>query len=144
MSILSGRKAKYYRLLWLRHDLPAGIAVFLIAIALACGAPLYSGILGGIIGGIVVSIISKAHLAVSGPAAGLTTVVSAAIISFGDYRNFLLCVIVAGLFQIILGILRLGVIAYYFPSAVIKGMLAAIGIILITKQIPIALGYDQP
>jgi len=150
MSILGGRKAKYYRLLWLRHDLPAGIAVFLIAIplclgiALACGAPLYSGILGGIIGGIVVSIISKAPLAVSGPAAGLTTVVSAAIISFGDYRNFLLCVIVAGLFQIILGILRLGVIAYYFPSAVIKGMLAAIGIILITKQIPIALGYDQP
>ena len=150
MSILGGRRAKYYRLLWLRHDLPAGIAVFLIAIplclgiALACGAPLYSGILGGIIGGIVVSIISKAPLAVSGPAAGLTTVVSAAIISFGDYRNFLLCVIVAGLFQIILGILRLGVIAYYFPSAVIKGMLAAIGIILITKQIPIALGYDQP
>src|SRR6476620_9181980 len=150
MAILSGRKAKYYRLLWLRHDLPAGIAVFLIAIplclgiALACGAPLYSGILGGIIGGIVVSIISKAPLAVSGPAAGLTTVVSAAIISFGDYRNFLLCVIVAGLFQIVLGILKLGVIAYYFPSAVIKGMLAAIGIILITKQIPIALGYDQP
>jgi MFS superfamily sulfate permease-like transporter len=150
MAILSSRRARYYRLLWLRHDLPAGIAVFLIAIplclgiALASGAPLYSGILGGIIGGIVVSIISKASLAVSGPAAGLTTVVSSAIVSFGDYRVFLLCVIVAGLFQIVLGVLKLGVIAYYFPSAVIKGMLAAIGIILMTKQIPLALGYDQP
>jgi len=150
MAMVTSRRAKYYRLLWLRHDLPAGIAVFLIAIplclgiALACGAPLYSGILGGIIGGIVVSLISKAPLAVSGPAAGLTSVVSAAIISFGDYRSFLLCVVVGGLFQLVLGILKLGVIAYYFPSAVIKGMLAAIGIILITKQIPIALGYDQP
>jgi MFS superfamily sulfate permease-like transporter len=150
MAMLTSRRAKYYRLLWLRHDLPAGVAVFLIAIplclgiALACGAPLYSGILGGIIGGMIVTLISKAPLAVSGPAAGLTTVVSAAIISFGDYRSFLLCVIVAGIFQIVLGLLRLGVVAYYFPSAVIKGMLAAIGIILITKQIPIALGYDQP
>jgi len=150
MAILNSRRAKYYRLLWLRHDLPAGIAVFLIAIplclgiALASGAPLYSGILGGIIGGLVVSLISKAELAVSGPAAGLTTVVSSAILSFGDYRTFVLCVIVAGLFQIILGVLRLGVVAYYFPSAVIKGMLAAIGIILMTKQIPLALGYDQP
>ena len=150
MAIPSSRRLKYYQLLWLRHDLPAGIAVFLIAIplclgiALACGAPLYSGILGGIIGGIVVSLISKAAMAVSGPAAGLTSVVAAAIVSFGDYRTFLLCVIVGGLFQIILGALKLGVIAYYFPSAVIKGMLAAIGIILIIKQIPIAFGYDHP
>ena len=150
MATLTSRKIKRYRLLWLRHDLPAGIAVFLIAIplclgiALASGAPLYAGILSGIIGGIVTSIVSKAQLSVSGPAAGLTTVVSAAIISFGDYKLFLLTIIVAGFFQILLGLLRLGVIAYYFPSAVIKGMLAAIGLILISKQIPIALGYDKP
>ena len=150
MNLFSKRKLKFYRLIWLKHDLSSGIAVFLIAIplclgiALASGAPLYAGILSGIIGGIVVSAISQAQLAVSGPAAGLTTVVSAAIVSFGDYKTFLLCVIVAGLFQVILGLLRLGVIAYYFPSAVIKGMLAAIGIILISKQIPIALGYDRP
>ena len=149
MALLT-RRTRYYGLLFLRHDLPAGIAVFLIAIplclgiALASGAPLYAGILSGIIGGTVVSLISGAQLAVSGPAAGLTTVVSAAIVSFGDYKAFLPCVMVAGIFQIILGLLRLGVIAYYFPSAVIKGMLAAIGIILISKQIPIALGYDQP
>ena len=150
MSNFSKRKFKFYRLIWLKYDFSSGIAVFLIAIplclgiALASGAPLYSGILSGIIGGIVVSLISGAQLAVSGPAAGLTTIVAAAIVSFGDFKNFLLCVIVAGLFQIVLGLLRLGVIAYYFPSAVIKGMLAAIGIILISKQIPIALGYDRP
>ena len=92
----------------------------------------------------VVSLISGSALGVSGPAAGLTTLVSAAIISFGDYRIFLLSVIVAGLFQIVLGVLKLGSIANYFPSAVIKGMLAAIGIILISKQIPLALGYNEP
>lgn len=90
------------------------------------------------------SLISGSSLGVSGPAAGLTTVVAAAIISYGDYKIFLLSVMVAGLFQVLLGILRLGVIANYFPSAVIKGMLAAIGILLISKQIPVALGYDQP
>jgi len=100
--------------------------------------------LTGIIGGIVVSLISGSQLAVSGPAAGLTTLVAASIISLGDYKIFLLTVIIAGLFQLILGLLKLGVIANYFPSSVIKGMLAAIGIILITKQIPIALGYDRP
>ncbi len=144
------RKIKYYRLIWLKHDLPAGLSVFLVAlplclgIALASGAPLYGGLLSGIIGGLVVSLISGSQLAVSGPAAGLTTIVAASIISFGDYKIFLLCVIVAGLFQIVLGLLKLGSIASYFPSAVIKGMLAAIGIILVSKQIPISLGYDQP
>ncbi|MEO6721156.1 MAG: SulP family inorganic anion transporter [Ferruginibacter sp.] len=144
------RKIKYYRLLWFKHDLPAGLSVFLVALplclgmALASGAPLYAGILSGIIGGLVVSLISGAQLAVSGPAAGLTTVVAASIISLGDFKIFLLAVIVAGLFQLVLGILKLGAIANYFPSSVIKGMLAAIGIILITKQIPLALGYDQP
>ncbi|MGE5107501.1 MAG: SulP family inorganic anion transporter [Sphingobacteriales bacterium] len=144
------RKIKYYRLIWLKHDLPAGLSVFLVAlplclgIALASGAPLYSGILSGIIGGIVISLISNSPLSVSGPAAGLSTVVAAAIVSFGDYKIFLLSVIIGGLFQLVLGILKLGVIANYFPSAVIKGMLAAIGIILISKQIPVAIGYDQP
>jgi MFS superfamily sulfate permease-like transporter len=115
-----------------------------LGIALACGAPLYAGVLSGIIGGVFVSLISGSQLSVSGPAAGLTPVVAASIISLGDFRIFLLAVIVAGLVQLILGLLKLGVIAHYFPSAVIKGMLAAIGIILISKQIPIALGYDQP
>ncbi len=143
------RTIKYYRIIWLKYDLPAGLSVFLVAlplclgIALASGAPLYSGILSGIIGGLVVSLISGSHLAVSGPAAGLTSVVAASIVSHGDYKIFLLAVIIAGLFQLILGLLKLGVIANYFPSAVIKGMLAAIGIILIAKQIPVALGYDQ-
>jgi len=134
----------------MRHDLPAGLSVFLVAlplcmgIALASNAPLYSGLISGIIGGLIVSVISGSSLGVSGPAAGLSTVVAASIISFGDFRIFLLAVMVAGLFQLILGLFRLGAIANYFPSSVIKGMLAAIGIILISKQIPLALGYDQP
>jgi Sulfate permease and related transporters (MFS superfamily) len=115
-----------------------------MGIALASGAPLYSGILSGIIGGIIVSFISGSQLAVSGPAAGLSTVVAASIVSLGDYKVFLLAIIVAGIFQLLLGILKLGSIANYFPSAVIKGMLAAIGILLISKEIPFALGYDQP
>ncbi len=144
------RKIKYYRLIWLKHDLPAGISVFLVAlplclgIALASGAPLYAGIFSGVIGGIVISLISGSPLSVSGPAAGLTTVVASYIISMGDYRVFILSVMIAGLFQLLLGIFKLGTIANYFPSAVIKGMLAAIGIMLISKQIPVALGYDQP
>jgi len=144
------RTIKYYRIIWLRHDLPAGLSVFLVAlplclgIALASGAPLYAGLLSGIVGGLVVSLMSGSQLAVSGPAAGLTTLVAASIISLGDYKIFLLTVIIAGLFQLLLGLLKLGVIANYFPSSVIKGMLAAIGMILIFKQIPLALGYDQP
>jgi MFS superfamily sulfate permease-like transporter len=144
------RTIKYYRIIWLRHDLPAGLSVFLVAlplclgIALASGAPLYAGLLSGIIGGLIVSLISGSQLAVSGPAAGLTTLVAASIISLGDYKIFLLTVVIAGLFQLLLGLLKLGAIANYFPSAVIKGMLAAIGMILIFKQIPLALGYDRP
>lgn len=144
------RAIKYYRIIWLKHDLPAGLIVFLVAlplclgIALASGAPLYSGILSGIIGGIVVGLISNSSLGVSGPAAGLSTLVASSIILLGGFQNFLLAVIIAGLFQLILGILKLGGIANYFPSSVIKGMLAAIGIILISKQIPLILGYDQP
>jgi len=136
--------------MWLRHDLAAGLSVFLVAlplclgIALASGAPLYAGLLSGIIGGIMVAFISGSQLAVSGPAAGLSTLVVASITSLGDYRVFLLALIIAGLFQICLGLLKLGAIANFFPSSVIKGMLAAIGIILISKQIPLALGYDSP
>ncbi|MFA5574620.1 MAG: SulP family inorganic anion transporter [Brumimicrobium sp.] len=144
------RTLENYRIEWLRHDMVAGLSVFLIAlplclgIALASGAPLYSGILAGVIGGIVVPIISKSALAVSGPAAGLTTLVAASILVLGDFKTFLLVVIVAGILQIVLGVLKLGIIAHYFPSSVIKGMLAGIGIILISSQVPLALGYDQP
>jgi MFS superfamily sulfate permease-like transporter len=144
------RKIKYYRLLLVKHDLPAGLSVFFVAlplclgIALASGAPVYAGLLSGIIGGLIVSLISGSSLGVSGPAAGLTTIVAASIISLGDYKLFLLAVIIAGAFQLVLGLFKLGVIANYFPSSVIKGMLAAIGLILISKQIPLALGYDKP
>ena len=144
------RAIKYYRIIWFKYDLTAGLSVFLVAlplclgIALASGAPLYAGILSGIIGGIMVSVLSGSQLAVSGPGAGLTTIVAASIISLGDYKLFLLAVMVAGLFQLLLGLFKLGAIANYFPSSVIKGMLAAIGIILVSKQIPLALGYDKP
>jgi MFS superfamily sulfate permease-like transporter len=144
------RTIRYYRLVWLQYDLPAGLSVFLVAlplclgIALASGAPLSSGLLSGIIGGGVVALISGSQLAVSGPAAGLSTVVAASIVALGDFRIFLLAVVVAGIFQLVLGIFRLGAVANYFPSSVIKGMLAAIGILLISKQIPLALGYDRP
>lgn len=144
------RSIKFYKIMWLRHDLASGLSVFLVAlplclgIALASGAPLYAGLLSGIIGGLIVAPISGSPLAVSGPAAGLTTLVAASIVSLGDYRLFLLTIIVAGLFQLLLGLFKLGAIANYFPSSVIKGMLAAIGIILISKQVPLALGYDQP
>ena len=149
-SLFHPHKWHYYRLIWFKHDLPAGLTVFLVAlplclgISLASGAPLYAGILSGVVGGIVVSLVSGSQLGVSGPAAGLTTVVAASIIGFGDYRVFLLAVFFAGVFQLLLGVLQLGTVALYFPSAVIKGMLAAIGIILISKQIPLSLGYDEP
>ena len=150
MELHLDRTFKYYWLMFKKHDFAAGLTVFLVAlplclgVALASGAPLYSGILSGIIGRIVVSVISGSQLAVSGPAAGLTTLVSASIISLGNFETFLLAVIIAGLFQILIGVLKLGVFASYFPSSVIKGMMAAIGIILISKQIPLALGYHQP
>jgi MFS superfamily sulfate permease-like transporter len=135
--------------MWWRHDFVAGLSVFLVAIplclgiALASGAPLYAGLLSGMVGGIIVAAISRSPLAVSGPAAGLTTLVAANILLLGNYQVFLLTVIIAGAFQVLLGLLKLGAIANYFPSAVIKGMLAAIGIMLIVKQIPLALGYDS-
>ncbi|WP_423148838.1 SulP family inorganic anion transporter [Rubrolithibacter danxiaensis] len=132
----------------LRKDLPSSIVVFLVAlplclgIALASGAPLFSGLLTGIIGGLVVGSLSGSQLSVSGPAAGLTVIVLGAITKLGAFEVFLLAVVIAGILQIILGLLKAGTIASYFPVAVIEGMLAAIGIILILKQLPHAVGYD--
>jgi len=140
---------KYFSSSNLKRDLPASIVVFLVAlplclgIALASGAPLFAGVLTGIIGGIVVSAISGSQLSVSGPAAGLTVIVFGAIASLGSYETFLLAVVLAGVLQIIFGILKAGIIANYFPSSVIEGMLAAIGIILILKQLPHAVGFDS-
>lgn len=133
----------------LKHDLPAGIVVFLVAvplclgIAMASGAPLFSGIIAGIVGGVAVSLASGSQLGVSGPAAGLAVIVLTSIQTLGSFETFLLAVVIAGVFQIILGYLKAGVIGYYFPSSVIKGMLSAIGILIILKQIPHALGYDK-
>lgn len=133
----------------LKNDFPASIVVFLVAtplclgIALASGAPLFSGIIAGIIGGIVVGLASGSSLGVSGPAAGLAVIVLTAISALGSFEAFLLAVVLAGVFQVALGFLRAGVIGYYFPSSVIKGMLSGIGIIIILKQIPHAFGYDK-
>lgn len=132
----------------LKSDLPASLVVFFVAlplclgIALASGAPLFSGVIAGIIGGIVVGGLSGSSIGVSGPAAGLAVIVFAAIANLG-FENFLLAVVIGGVLQILLGILRAGVIGYYFPSSVIKGMLAGIGIIIFIKQIPLVLGYDS-
>lgn len=133
----------------LTKDLPASIVVFLVAlplclgIALASGAPLLSGIVSGIIGGIVVGFLSGSHASVSGPAAGLAAVVLAAITQLGSFEIFLLAVMLAGVFQVIGGFAKTGFVADFIPSVVIKGLLAAIGIILILKQIPHALGLDS-
>jgi MFS superfamily sulfate permease-like transporter len=133
----------------LRYDIPSSLVVFLVAlplclgVALASGAPLFSGIIAGIAGGIVVGILSGSSLSVSGPAAGLTTIVFASINKMGSFEAFLAAVVLAGAIQLTLGYLRAGTIGNYFPSAVIKGMLAAIGLILILKQIPHAVGYDK-
>lgn len=131
-----------------KNDIPAGIVVFLVAvplclgIALASGAPLFSGIIAGFIGGIVVTAFSGSPLGVSGPAAGLAVIVLSAIDELASFEVFLLAVVIAGVIQIILGIVKAGIIGYYFPTSVIKGMLSGIGIIIILKQIPHALGYD--
>ncbi len=132
----------------LKNDLPAGVVVFLVAlplclgIALASGAPLFSGIITGIVGGVIVAGLSGSQLSVSGPAAGLTVIVLSAIQTLGSFQALLFSVMLAGLLQIGLGLLQAGIIGAYFPVAVIKGMLAAIGLILILKQIPHAVGYD--
>ncbi len=132
----------------LKSDLSASIVVFFVAlplclgIAMASGAPLFSGIIAGIVGGIVVGIASGSPLGVSGPAAGLAVIVLTAIDTLGSWPTFLLALVLAGFFQLILGFAKAGFIAYFFPSSVIKGMLTGIGLLLILKQIPHALGYD--
>ena len=132
----------------LKSDFPASVVVFFVAIplclgiALASGAPLFSGLIAGIVGGVVVGSISGSHTGVSGPAAGLAAIVLTAISSLGGYQNFLLAVVLGGAIQLLFGVLRAGVIGYYFPSSVIKGMLTGIGIIIILKQIPHFFGYD--
>lgn len=137
-----------YYLKNLGQDFPASIVVFLVAlplclgIALASGAPLFSGVIAGIIGGVIVAWASGSHLSVSGPAAGLTVIVFNAIETLGSFSAFLLSLVIAGVFQLVLGFLKAGLIGAFFPAAVIKGMLAAIGLILIIKQVPHAIGYD--
>ncbi|MBS4071055.1 MAG: SulP family inorganic anion transporter [Algoriphagus sp.] len=133
----------------LRYDLKASLVVFLVAlplclgIAIASGAPPMSGLIAGIVGGVIVGAFSKSHVSVSGPAAGLTVIVLDSISSLGTFELFLGALVAAGLIQLILGFAKAGVLGYYFPHSVIKGMLTAIGLILILKQIPHALGYDK-
>ncbi len=132
----------------LKYDISASLVVFLVAlplclgIALASGMPLFSGLIAGIVGGIVVGVLSKSPLSVSGPAAGLAVIVLTAVESLPTLEAFLLAVFLGGLVQVVLGLLRAGVIGDFIPTAVIRGMLAAIGLILILKQIPHAFGYD--
>jgi MFS superfamily sulfate permease-like transporter len=133
----------------LKSDLPSGLVVFLVAvplclgIALASGAQPFSGLIAGIVGGIVIGLLSNSALSVSGPAAGLAALVAGAIAAIGDFRLFLCAVFIAGIIQILLGLAKLGGIANYIPSSVIKGMLTSIGILIIAKQIPHAVGYDK-
>ena len=132
----------------IKSDLPASIVVFFVAlplclgIALASGAPLFSGVIAGIVGGIVVGMFSGSQLGVSGPAAGLAVVVLTAIATLGSFEAFLLAVVLAGVIQFLLGYFKAGFIAYFVPSSVIKGMLTGIGLLIILKQIPHALGYS--
>ncbi|MNK22502.1 Bicarbonate transporter BicA [compost metagenome] len=149
-SVFSRLEVKKYILKKnLKRDLPSSIVVFLVAlplclgIALASGAPLFAGLITGIVGGIVVASLSGSQLSVSGPAAGLTAIVLGAIGTLGSYQTFLLAVVLAGAMQLILGLLKGGMIGNYFPSSVIEGMLAAIGLTLILKQLPHALGVDS-
>ncbi|RAJ12096.1 SulP family inorganic anion transporter [Olleya aquimaris] len=133
----------------LKNDIPASIVVFFVAlplclgIALASGAPLFSGLIAGIVGGIVVGALSGSKIGVSGPAAGLAAIVLTAIGTLGGYQNFLVAVVLGGIIQILFGVLKAGIIGYYFPSSVIKGMLTGIGIIIILKQIPYFFGLDK-
>jgi len=133
----------------LPRDLTAGLVVFLVAlplclgVALASNAPLFSGLIAGIVGGIVVGMLSGSHSSVAGPAAGLTTIVAAQIASLGNFQAFLFAVVIAGVIQIGLGLLRAGMISEFVPSGVIKGLLAAIGVILVLKQIPHLFGIDS-
>ncbi|MDN3695236.1 SulP family inorganic anion transporter [Chryseobacterium tructae] len=133
----------------IKENFPSGLVVFLVAlplclgIALASGAPPLSGVIAGIVGGLVVGFLSNSNISVSGPAAGLTAIVLTAITDLGAFELFLCAGIIAGLIQLVLGFVKAGSISNYFPNNVIEGMLAAIGIIIILKQIPHALGFDK-
>ncbi len=143
-TILNPRFFRVYSKRYLKFDLVAAIVVFLVAIplclgiALASGAPLFSGILSGIIGGIVVGALSGSHVSVSGPAAGMAAVVVAAVAQLGDFHIFLLALTLAGIIQILIGSFKAGFVADYVPTNVVQGLLCAIGILLIIKQLPLA------
>lgn len=147
---LSARKTRFYLLAFLKHDFRASITVFFVAlplclgISLASGTPVYSGLIAGIVGGLIIGVISSSQLSVSGPAAGLTAICASAILDLGAIEIFFLAVALAGLLQVLLGVFKLGGFTHFIPSAVIKGMLTAIGVILISKQVPAIIGYDQP
>lgn len=138
-----------YKSAYLKQDIPAGLSTFLVAlplclgIALASGAPLFSGLVAGMIGGLVVGVLSGSEVSVSGPAAGLAVIVADAIAKVGSYEAFLVAVVLAGLLQLVLGLIKVGRFSSFFPDSVIKGMLVAIGIVIILKQIPHALGRDN-
>lgn len=136
----------------IKNDIPAGLVVYLVALPLCLGVALastgradllFSGIIAGVIGGVVIGLLSGSALGVSGPAAGLVVIVFTSIEKLGSFEAFLMAVVVAGLIQLIAGLLKAGIIGYYFPSSVIKGMLTAIGITLILKEIPHVFGYDE-
>lgn len=133
----------------LKADFPSGLVVFLVAlplclgIALASNAPPLSGIIAGVIGGIVIGSLSNSHVSVSGPAAGLIAIVLTAVTALGSFQTFLLAVVLAGIFQLVLGFIKAGSISNYFPSNVIEGMLAGIGVIIIINQLEHAVGYDK-
>jgi MFS superfamily sulfate permease-like transporter len=135
---------------FLRHDLKASITVFFVAlplclgVALASNAPVASGLIAGVVGGIAISLISRSQLSVSGPAAGLTAICAGAIAQPAGLEGFYISVAIAGVLQLMLGVLRLGAFTQFIPSSVIKGMLAAIGVLLISKQLPAVIGYDRP
>jgi MFS superfamily sulfate permease-like transporter len=134
---------------YFKSDLLSGLILFFVAlplclaIALASGAPLFSGIISGIIGGVLVGLLSQSHVSVSGPAAGLTAIVLTSIQTLGSFELFLTAVVIAGVLQLLLALIKAGTISNYFPSNVIEGMLTGIGIIIIIKQIPLVLAYDS-
>lgn len=140
---------KFLTTKYISSDFSSGLVVFLVAlplclgIALASGAPLFSGIIAGIIGGLIVGFLSNSHVSVSGPAAGLAAIVLTSINSLGTFELFLLAVVLSGIIQLVLGLLKAGSISNYFPNNVIEGMLAGIGVIIFLKQIPHAFGYDK-
>lgn len=146
---MSGNDVKFNLGDSLKSDIPAGIVVFLVAlplclgISLASGAEPITGVLAGIVGGVIVGILSKSALGVAGPAAGIATLISGMLsLSYVSFETFLLIAFFAGLFQILFGVIKAGVIADYFPVNVVKGMLAAIGMLIVLKQIPHGLGHD--